>query len=313
MSSLVKALRLTLPIMSICLRGEVLRTFFLIISLPLTLSSIYIVGSSAITSEINFIASNIYRGQLSSSCVLTRVVYQELQGVGMVPAYLVENVNKFLNFYGCRVTYVREDVDGVLVSVDLRENLPNVIQIVTPQGIRNVSVVGFVDCTYHSGGFIVLNSSEGYEMTKLCSRPSTQLTIINNFSGSFSKIMFLLALLSLIPFAVVSPLTFSRAIDSISKDVCVIKAQGLGLKELKHSLLLSLIALILISTTYGISVGVVLAHGALWALRFFGISIFSRPLPLPPLLLLASAYIVITSLSATLVVYSKVRMFENVC
>ena len=314
MSSWARIFRSSFIMMNICMRGEVLRNSLLIIFLPLTLSSIYIIGSSAITNEMGFVASNIYHGQLGHGCILGGVVYQELLDVGAIPIYLVENVNDFLSLYSCRATYIRRGVDGALISVDLWRNLSiNTIQIPIPQGIHNASVIGFIDCTYLHGRFIVLNSSIAHEVTKLCPRPSTRFEIVSSFGKSFSRIMFLLSFLSLIPFAIASPLAFSRAVDSISREICITRAQGLGLGELRYSLLLSLTILILISSIYGISTGIVLAHGALWALRFFRVSIFSRPLPISTLLLFTGIYDILILLSAILVIYSRVGRSEDIC
>ena len=312
MNSWIRALRSSLIVLGICMRGEVIRNFLLTISLPLILTSIYVVGASAITSEVSFIIGNTYRNHVDYACVLGGASYQILWEAKPIPIYFVRNVTDFLNLYGCRITYVGRGV-GALISIDLwRNSNINITMIPISKELHNVSIAGVIDCRYLRGEFIVLSSSESRE-TRLCPRPSTLSEVVTSFGESFSRIMSLLALLSLVPFAVISPIAFSRAIDSISREICVVRAQGMGLGELRHSLIISITILVLISSIYGISAGIVLAHGALWALRFFRVSIFSRPLPISTLLLFTGIYDILILLSAILVIYSRVGRSEDIC
>ncbi len=297
------------------MRGEVLRVALLIVSLPLTLSSIYIVGSSAVVHELSSTPLTVLQPvQSGLTCVRAGVVYSQVQGIGVVPVYLVERLDSFLSLYGCRATYVRGGVGGALLSVELWRSLPvGVVQLSMPHGVNNASVVGFVECRHLRGSFVVVNSSGGGGLLELCPRPSAQLEVVGDFGESFSNVMVLLAFLSLIPFAAVSPLALSRAVDSLSRELCVFRGQGLGLNELKQALFFSLLTVVFASSAYGVAAGVVLAHGALWALRFLGVSVFSRPLPLSQLLPPVCVYAVVVLLSALLVVDKRVGRIEGSC
>ncbi|QOJ79292.1 hypothetical protein IG193_02175 [Infirmifilum lucidum] len=313
MSCWGRVLRSSLLLARVCLRGEVLRITLLVVSLPLTLSSIYIVGSSALVHELSFVATaGLHYAPREAGCVWARVVYLNVNEVRAVPVYLVEDLNVFLSLYGCRATYARGERSGALVSAELW--VPGFIaELSLNRGIFNASAVGFVECRYLKGGFIVVNASRGVGWVKLCPRHSTQLEVVSDFGESFSGAMLLLAFLSLLPFAAVSPLTLSRAVESLSRELCVLRGQGLGVDELKCSLSLSLAAVALLSSAYGVAAGVVLAHGALWALRFFGVTVFSRPLPLSSLLLPSGVYAAVLLLLVPLVVQSRVGELENTC
>jgi len=293
-------LRATLLLLKVCLRGEVLRASLIVISLPLTLSSIYIVGSSAVLEGLSSAVPS--SSAPPNECL--RVAYSLAQD-NQTPVYFVENISSFLSLYSCKATFV--GAGDALASVDMWRNLSEK-GISTPQGV--LKVAGFVECGHLRGSFIVAKASKEDKWLVLCPEASTQL-VVGDLGRSFSDAMLLLSFLSLVPFAAVSPLFFSRMVESLSKELCVLRGQGLGIGELRASLCLSLSAVVLVSSVYGVSSGVVLAHGALWILRFFGPSVLFRPIPLS-LLVPFSIYCAFSVIVALLVSY-RVGRFESSC
>jgi len=295
--------RATLLLLKICLRGEVLRASLIVISLPLTLSSIYIFGSSAVLEDLSSVV--LLNPVPLNECLRVRVVYSSAQGVS-APVYFVENISSFLRYYSCKVTLV--GTGDALVSTDIWGNLSGE-EIST--SARVLKVAGFVDCSHLRGSFIIAKASDEGGWLVLCPEASMQL-VVEDLGRSFSDVMLLLSFLSLLSFAVASPLFISKMVDSLSREMCVLRGQGLGIGELRASLFLSLSSVVLISSIYGVSFGVVLAHGALWILRFFGPSVLSRPLPLF-LLIPTSIYCAFSILVALLVSYVKVGSVESSC
>ncbi|PLJ76889.1 MAG: hypothetical protein B7L53_09245 [Thermofilum sp. NZ13] len=315
MADLARIVRAWVILIGVCTRGEVLRVALLVVSLPLTLSSIYLVGSVAVTQEAATIATTtLGPAQQRPGCIWARIAYAQIGGEGLVPVYLVGNTGDFLSMYGCKAAYAVGGASGALLSVEAWKSFAGRdIRFSTPLGVYSVGVVGFVECRYLGGSFAVVNFTVGEGGLRLCPQPLTQLEVVGDLGAGFSRLMLLLALLSLLPFAVASPLAFSRAVESISREISVLRGQGLGLGELESAVFLSLASVILVSSAYGVAAGVVIAHGALWALRFFGFTVFSRPLPPPTVLAPFTMHVVITILSGFLVTRFKVGRSESAC
>jgi len=294
MLSLPRALRASQLLLKACLRGEGLGLALLAISLPLTISSIYAVGSAAIAEELSAVAA-LAPPQPAAGCVRVGVEHLQLGGGRHLTIYLTEDVDGFLRLYGCRAT----GRGAVLASAAALEELQG--EPLRLAGGLELQVGGLVECRYMGGPFLVVNASAGPQL-ELCPDASAQRGVVEDFGEGLSGAVLLLSLLSLLPFAASLPLAVARIVGSLSRELRVLREQGLGLGELRASLAISLSTLTLASAAYGLASGVVLAHGALWALRLLGPPVLSRPLPPPPLLAPAAlyvAYALLTSLAVS--------------
>ena len=288
------------------LRTGSFRTVILTIAIPLAVMAIFLSTGALVNEEFSNVVAGYGRHIESRVCFQAEVIPAHISSKNLssslsldVPIYLINESSL--------ATLTNHAVSGNFISLgqglarELHVKEGDILSLCS----EGICIEGRVSHVRRANGplsYVAMtninafpaSSSESRE--EICKEEALP-EIEQSISSNVMEVLSLLAAMSIASYILLICIAQKGFSMHLEREISVLRDAGLSLRETKLSLLLVSSSSSFLFSLYGISMGVLAFHFGIWLLRFLGIIL---PKPLPPLLPLLEASILVSILSGLL-------------
>ncbi len=268
-------------LMRIVLKGSVLLSMVLAVSVPVAVATIFLLGSNLASQELSLLAttSSSTTCRISQTntlgctqiCITSAEVVNEKGEKVKATVISASKPNEFLRYVGCKLsgeigTVFGEGLARVL-GVRVGDNV-----VVCSEGLcQSLNVSGV--CRGGLSNVLVLNSQGNCESIFLCclSGSGNRYVFAQGMAKDLGNLLHSISYLVMIAYVPLIYLTVRKICLIVSDELRLLNEQGLSLPSLRTHFSLAVLLIATTFTVYGVSLGLFVFNAGLWVLRFFNI------------------------------------------
>ncbi len=280
----------------VMLRSRSIITLALVIVIPISITTVLILGSEVIQERVAIISDMVKGTSViayithmnnTKSCVVASVTNVTISnGEESIEVLMMTtgDVNKFLDLLKVRVIKsLGKSIDsslGIELARILNLSVGKHITVCLNNSCMKLIVDSIHSCRCILDYSLIVRSNVSLGQTLVLlevPRKVIASSILVSTSKDLTKLMYVLSFMTIISYIVLIYLGFKRLALSIRNDVFLIHEIGITLRSIRLCFAIAATALSLILTLYGTALGLVITHSSIWVLRFFNVYLPLRP------------------------------------